>query len=231
MKVCNSCNKDKSKLEFSKDKYQKDGLQVKCKLCAKEYRLKNIDKIKLNRLINLDKNKIYQKQYRINNKEYLKYSKQKNYNLNKDKILNTQKEYYQKNKENIKTRIRNYTKKNKEKINKYRLNKKNTDPLFKLICNISNLILFSIKSKGYSKKTKTYKYLGCTFEEFKVHLEKQFTEGMNWDNQGKWHLDHIKPISLAKTEKEVIELNHYTNFQPLWAEDNLRKSNKYEEFR
>ena len=51
---------------------------------------------------------------------------------------------------------------------------------------------------------------------------------MTWENQGEWHFDHIIPISSAQTEEEVIKLNHYTNFQPLWAEDNLRKSNKIE---
>lgn len=51
---------------------------------------------------------------------------------------------------------------------------------------------------------------------------------MSWDNYGRWHLDHIKPISLAKDEDEVYNLNHYTNFQPLWMLDNLKKSNKYE---
>jgi hypothetical protein len=56
-------------------------------------------------------------------------------------------------------------------------------------------------------------------------------EEMSWENQGEWHLDHIMPISLAKTEEEVIKLNHYTNFQPLWAEDNVRKSNKYDKER
>ena len=50
---------------------------------------------------------------------------------------------------------------------------------------------------------------------------------MTFENHGEWHLDHIKPISLAKSEEEIIELNHYTNFQPLWAKDNLSKSNKY----
>ena len=50
---------------------------------------------------------------------------------------------------------------------------------------------------------------------------------MRWDNHGEWHMDHIKPISLAKTENEILELNHYTNFQPLWANENLSKSNKY----
>ena len=81
---------------------------------------------------------------------------------------------------------------------------------------------FTIKSK------KTVEILGCSFEEFKLYLENKFDKKMNWDNQGSyWHMDHIKPISLAKTEEEVYELNHYTNFQPLYWKDNLTKSNFY----
>jgi hypothetical protein len=53
-----------------------------------------------------------------------------------------------------------------------------------------------------------------------------FTEGMCWENQGEWHLDHIIPISSAQTEEEIFKLNHYSNFQPLWAEDNIKKGNK-----
>jgi len=49
---------------------------------------------------------------------------------------------------------------------------------------------------------------------------------MTLDNQGKWHLDHIIPLATTKTEKDVIRLNHYTNFQPLWAKDNLSKGYK-----
>jgi hypothetical protein len=52
---------------------------------------------------------------------------------------------------------------------------------------------------------------------------------LSWENHGEWHLDHIKPISLAKDESEVIALNHYTNFQPMWAIDNLKKYNKFNE--
>jgi hypothetical protein len=50
---------------------------------------------------------------------------------------------------------------------------------------------------------------------------------MNWNNRSEWHLDHIKPIALAKSEEEIIKLNHYTNFQPLWVYDNILKSSKY----
>jgi hypothetical protein len=49
---------------------------------------------------------------------------------------------------------------------------------------------------------------------------------MNWQNHGEWHFDHIYPVSLAKNEEELIKLNHYTNFQPLWKKDNLEKRNK-----
>jgi hypothetical protein len=95
-----------------------------------------------------------------------------------------------------------------------------------LIDSFRTLISGSFYRKGYTKKSRTYQILGCTFEEFKLHIEKQFTIGMNWENKGKWHLDHIYPISLAKDEEELIRLNHYTNFQPMWAIDNIKKSNK-----
>jgi hypothetical protein len=49
---------------------------------------------------------------------------------------------------------------------------------------------------------------------------------MTWSNMGEWHIDHIKPLATAKTEKDVYELNHYTNLQPLWAKDNLSKGAK-----
>jgi hypothetical protein len=58
------------------------------------------------------------------------------------------------------------------------------------------------------------------------YLGDLFTEKMNWDNYGKWHVDHIIPLSSANTEEEIYKLCHYTNLQPLWAEDNIKKSNK-----
>ena len=70
--------------------------------------------------------------------------------------------------------------------------------------------------------------LGIDLGGFQAYIESKFQEGMTWENYGQWHIDHIKPLSLATTEQEVVELNHYTNLQPLWAIDNLKKSNKYE---
>jgi len=159
--------------------------------------------------------KEYQKEYRLNNK---------------DKSKEYQKEYYLNNKDNIKEYKKEYFQKNKDKSieyqKEYNKNRRKGDYLFKLRGNISCLIGASIRNQGYTKRSKTYKILGCTFEEFKEHLEKQFTKGMTWENQGEWHLDHIYPVSLAKDEKHLIELNHYTNFQPLWAIDNIIKGNK-----
>ena len=155
------------------------------------------------------------------------------------------KEYYLKNKDKIKINVSNYSKKNSQKIteknkvyylkNKDKIIKKTSSYrkerisnyyLFKLICLARTRIWQSFKNNGFTKSSKTYKLLGCTFEEFKEHLEKQFKDGMSWENQGEWHLDHIHPISLAESEEEIIKLNHYTNFQPLWAEENIRKGNR-----
>lgn len=204
MKTCTRCKVEKEFTEFNKDKTRHDGLFPQCTECKKsnykENYLKTRDeKIKKARewvLNNKEKRKEYRKLYNVRNKELNNKSCREWYSINKKKVN----EYYKKRKEN--------------------------DPLFKLRCNIATLIRFCIKKQGYSKKSKTFKILGCTIEEFKVHLENKFVDGMTWDNHGKWHLDHIYPVSLAKDEEELIKLNHYTNFQPLWALDNIRKSNK-----
>ena len=83
-----------------------------------------------------------------------------------------------------------------------------------------------------AKNNRTFDLVGCTPKELKKHIEKQFLPGMSWENYNfeTWHIDHIKPISLAKTMDDIIRLKlmHYTNLQPLWAKDNMKKSNKYE---
>jgi len=102
---------------------------------------------------------------------------------------------------------------------------------FKFKNRLRTLIRISITKQGYTKKSKTFKILGCDYNTIIKHLESKFKNGMNLENYGLWHIDHIIPISSAKTEDEVIKLNHYTNLQPLWAIDNLKKYNKNETFK
>lgn len=74
------------------------------------------------------------------------------------------------------------------------------------------------------KELRSLEYLGCSLEEFKAHIESLWSEGMSWDNHGKWHIDHKIPLNwFIKNSDNPWEANHYSNLQPLWAEDNLRK--------
>ncbi len=80
-----------------------------------------------------------------------------------------------------------------------------------------------------NKELNSLQYLGCTLEEFKAHIESQWQEGMSWENHSLdgWHIDHIKPIDwYVKHSDDPWQANHYTNLQPLWAEENLSKNNK-----
>lgn len=109
------------------------------------------------------------------------------------------------------------------KINKsYR--ERNKDPIINLANRCRARLKDSLKKNGYGKKSKTNTILGCVYEFFKQHIESQFADGMSWDRFDEIHLDHFIPIALASTEEDVLALNHYTNIQPLWAEDNLKKS-------
>jgi hypothetical protein len=121
---------------------------------------------------------------------------------------------------------------NKEKVIKdyseYRRNRKLIDEIFKLKGNIRSLISNSFKKYKFRKSSKTAEILGCSFEEFKNHLESKFESWMSWDNHGKyngtesfgWDIDHIIPLSSVITESDVIKLNHYTNLQPLCSKIN-----------
>ena len=147
---------------------------------------------------------------------------------NKDKI----KKYREDNKESIALQKKIWKENNREKINKIRrewkANKKATDPLFKMKENLRRRTLKAFKTKGWIKSGGTETLLQGKYNEVFNHIESLFTEGMTWDNQGQWHIDHITPLASAKTQEEIIELFNYKNLQPLWAIDNILKSDKYE---
>ena len=200
MKTCSKCKNEKDFSSFARLKSSKKGYRSQCKMCVKEY---NKDYY--------SNNTENSKQYYINNKEHIKQNQSK---------------YQLENKEYIRNYNKQYQINNKNVINKYQRDRKLNDPLFKLMSNIRTLIYKVVKRQRYKNTSKTCEILGCSFEEFKIHLENQFTDGMNWENAGKWHIDHIYPVSRATDEQHLIKLNHYTNLQPLWAKDNIKKSNK-----
>lgn len=153
-------------------------------------------------------------------KEYYKdeNNRKKHYKNNKEKILESHKKYYEKNKKTI-----------REYYNEYQKDRRKSNINYKLSCNLRSRLYHVLKDSD--KCDSTFKLLGCTIEEFKIHLENQFTEGMTWDNHGfyGWHIDHIRPCAsfdLSNEEEQKICF-HYTNLQPLWRKDNLIKSDKY----
>lgn len=148
-----------------------------------------------------------------------------NNKINRQKNPNSK--YYQKNKQYY----QDYGKKWKEdNLDKWRLwfnewqrnynkNKYDNDPIYKLRMCVGARIRLSLKKQNKTKLGRTITYLGCDYNDLKIHIEKQFTEGMNWENYGKWEIDHIIPLSKGGSF-------HYTNLQPLWWLDNRQKSNK-----
>lgn len=138
------------------------------------------------------------KLYRINNKDKIKNIKKTYYatDIGKECLRKSSKKYSHKNREKIKE-------KNRESHRLYCSNRYKTDELYRLTVSIRNLISKAFRNK-YKKPKKSIDMLGCTISEFRLYIESQFLDGMSWNNYGEWHLDHITPISWAKTIEELI---------------------------
>ena len=125
-----------------------------------------------------------------------------------------------------------YKQKNRKSLREkeliYRKERMASDPFYRAKVDARNLIRKAISKGGYSKKSRTEEILGCSFEQFKEHIESQFMENMSWSNRSEWQIDHIIPISFAKDEGELLLINHYTNLRPLWTIDNQLKSDNIE---
>jgi hypothetical protein len=218
MKVCCKCSIEKKIDEFYLEKRNKTGVMGLCKDCynikQKEWRKENRDKIK-NR---------YQRYYQENKEKITSYRENNKDNI-KIKLLNWRKNNPERNKE----LLRNWRKNNPHKVKQYRKlgrERGKFDTLFNIKQRMRCRLHHFLNKCEIAKKTKTFDILGCSPYFLKQYLEKQFKDGMTWDNRNEWHIDHIIPLSSAKTEDEIYKLCHYTNLQPLWAEDNLKKGNK-----
>lgn len=122
---------------------------------------------------------------------------------------------------------KNYRKTEKCKIKEKR---RNTKPHRKLRFLITSRIKSALKSQSISKSHSSYEYVGCTGKELYQYLEERFQPGMTWENQGSWHIDHIRPCAsfdLSDIEQQK-QCFHHSNLQPLWAADNLAKGAKWD---
>ena len=148
----------------------------------------------------------------------------------KDYVRKKKKEYKLKNKKHIKKWNKEYVQRPevKKRISKIRKNRYKNDPVYLIQNRIRTRFYTYIRRGLAEKKVKTNELIGCSWKQLKIHIEKQFKPNMKWSNYGKWHIDHIKPMSkfnLMKIEDQYKCCN-YKNLQPLWAEENLSKGDR-----
>jgi len=198
MKKCRSCKKA----------FSQNSNNQKC--CSKECSKQIEDKY------NQKYQKKYHKTYDLIHRKEIKLYQQKFYQINKKELRQQTRAYYEKNKEVI-----------NEQQRKHSLNRRRNDINYRLRGYLRRRIWSALKGKNKSKST--MKLIGCSIKTLKQYLERRFKSGMTWNNYGKWHIDHIRPCASFDLSKpsEQRKCFNYTNLQPLWAVDNLRKNDKF----
>ena len=199
---------------------------------------------------NTEKVKQYQKDYRSDPDNKRKISERdKKWREDNKEIISQKRKIYDQTprvKESRKDYISQYAKNNRDKINAYKRewdkNKLETDSAYKIKKGLSKRFRLALNKHldgkpVNAKGSNAVKLLGCSIPEFMVYMEEQFYsnpetgEKMTWDNWklDGWHIDHVKPLSKfdLNDPKEVEKAVHYTNLQPLWWKENLKKSDHY----
>jgi len=238
-KYCGKCKKYNQLSDFGNSSTTWDNLRPTCKNCLKEFNLNNKEKrteynkkywtetkedqtIKHKKWVEENKEHVKEKmkEWLDNNKEYKK-EKDKEYRINNwDKKKEYNREWKRKNYHDMKT--------NPER--------KNELARYKIKYNTARRIREML---GFKKSNKTMEYVGCSLEDFKIYLEKQFTKEMSWDNYGEdknndkknaWQIDHIIPCDAFNfdNENEVKACFYFKNLRPLWASENIIKKNKFD---
>lgn len=214
------CDVNKESIAAKKREYykaNKDKIVVTRRAWEKANKVEIASKKKIYNEANKDAKSAYNRAYMEANRDAILYQKREYYEKNKQQIIACRKKYYEKNRADVLASVASY---NKKRIK--------TDPAYKLRVNLRRRVQLAIN--GQNKSAPTMRLLGCTAEQARQHLESQFADGMTWNNYGLygWHVDHIIPCaSFDLTDPEQQrQCFHYTNLQPLWAKDNLRKSDK-----
>jgi hypothetical protein len=223
---CKSCRKNYRMLNKEKISKRNREFREKNKNYFKEYYLSNKDSI--------DE---YRSSYKSSNSDAIREYNREYSKLNSDKIKKYQEEYRIDNKESLKITKKSYYQRidkyvdrgdRSEYMRNYVRERRSNDNLFRVSCNIRTAISNSISNRGMYKSVSTEEILGISLHEFMLYIESKSEKWMNWDNYGiydgefgsGWDIDHIIPVSSALTESDLIQLNHYTNLQPLCSKEN-----------
>jgi len=241
---CKACNakyraENKERIFEYQAKYRAEHLKERSEYDAK-FRADNKEKIAKQHAeyhaANREKILKQKAEYRASHREEIAKHREEN----RDKIAEQNAKHYYANRDNIlkrqterrsKRRVEaaEYRAAHREERTEYHRNRMANDIQYKLACNLRSRLYKVVK--GNCKSGSAVRDLGCTIAELKDHLEKQFQEGMSWDNYGEWHVDHIVPLaSFDLTDREqLLAACHYTNLQPMWGSENCSKGAKLEE--
>lgn len=229
MKYCKACEQgyqldsDHWLQEPYKTKQGEPRIIYRCRQSRNKENLRRYEAKREERLASMHK-------YQEENKEYLLAQKKAYYLQNRDEIRAKRREYYKENTAKALASIQEARKKSDyhTRKNQSDMYRRLFDTQYKLSCNLRSRLGAAMSTYLNDRTVSAVRDLGCTIEELVSHLQARFQEDMTWENYGEWHIDHIIPLSSFDLEDiEQAKLAcHYSNLQPLWAIDNLRKNNK-----
>lgn len=256
-KKCTKCLILKKLDQFAKQPKGKLGRHSHCKNCNNLFRRLNFKKYKRTKLLYRLNNKEKIREYYKKRSQDPIFKKKKYYwdkkyrDSHKTELKNKKKEYYLKNKNIIRQKIRTLYKNNqlfrakvaqqnkknylqnpdlaKARSKKYKKRKRNLDPIYRLNEQISKGIRRSLKIKRPGAHWESF--MPFNLKQLIKRLERKFERGMSFDNYGKWHIDHIVPLSYFKFntvyDKNFKKAWSLNNLQPMWSFENQSKSNRY----
>jgi hypothetical protein len=224
MKTCTLCKTEKPLTEYPPRKSTKDGLHFWCRPCFTAKKSEDYQRNREKRLAQMA-------EYRAANPEKVSAAKKAAYAKKPEHYSAKHKERYAERPDFFRQKTKEWKAVNSERRAKteseYRKRRYRQDPIYALETLCRARILMAFSAKRIRKESPTAKMIGCSYVELRAHLERQFSPGMSWGNRGtEWHIDHRIPLASASTAEEIEALCHFSNLQPLWAEDNYAKGAK-----
>jgi hypothetical protein len=224
LKECTKCKEVKPLSEFYENAKSRGGRYSKCALCCSKYSLEwhhsNPERAKAKMAAWREENSEHEASYR---REY--------YNSNSERLRRQRREYHKANPERTRISVRKWRRSNIERArkrereyyhaNKHKASRKADQALRSILHNF-------LRWTKSGKDSRTHEALGYSSAQLREHMERQFVKGMSWDNYGDWHIDHIVPmshyISIGQIDPSIV--NCLSNLRPVWAKENLSKSDK-----